>query len=254
MTAPLCIAGGVCLQLLERAGVRVAAHLLAVAGEKDAPFAAGGIAPWDPAALEVQLEAIAAAPTFTTIEPAAKERMQAAIEAANQEKDSVGGVVECVVCGLPAGVGAPMAAGVENALAANLFGIPAVKGVEFGAGFAAASMRGSAHNDAFTVNAAGAVTPATNTAGGILGGISTGAPVVFRVAIKPTASIAVPQQSANYATASEERIVVHGRHDPCIAPRAVPVVEAVAAFTVADLILSEYPELLATPPAQKRIE
>ena len=163
--------------------------------------------------------------------------MQAAIEAARMDCDSVGGVIECAVVGLPAGVGNPMFDGVENQLAKNLFGIPAVKGLEFGSGFAGSALRGSANNDAFCVTDNGEIRTVTNNHGGILGGITSGMPVVFRVAIKPTASISKPQQSVNLETKTEETLKIIGRHDPCIVPRAVPVVEAVAAITVLDMLL-----------------
>ena len=149
--------------------------------------------------------------------------------------DSVGGVVECAVTGLPAGVGAPMFGGLENLIARAVFAIPAIKGVEFGAGFAAARLRGSEHNDAFRVQD-GRIVTETNRCGGILGGISTGMPVVFRAAFKPTPSIAREQQSVNLQTMVPEKMAVTGRHDPCIVTRAAPVVEAACAVALADLL------------------
>ena len=156
--------------------------------------------------------------------------------AAKEAGDSVGGVIECAAVGLPAGLGEPMFGGVENRLAAALFGIPAVKGVEFGAGFAAARLRGSEHNDAFTI-ADGRIVTETNRAGGILGGITTGMPLVLRAAVKPTPSIARPQRTVDLAAMEETQLAIHGRHDPCIAHRAVPVVEAVTAAVLLDLLL-----------------
>jgi chorismate synthase len=238
LTAPLCVAGGIALQALEAHGIRIAAHLLSVGGVEDEPFAAGGLAAWDPAKLDAQLARVAENPVFTTLSDDAALAMQQEIESARMDLDSVGGVVECVACGLPAGVGEPMFDGLENLLARALFGIPAVKGLEFGAGFKAAGMRGSTHNDPFAAGPDGRPAPVSNTAGGILGGISTGTPVVFRVAVKPTASIGREQRSADYETGSDCPLTVHGRHDPCIAPRAVPVVEAVCACVVLDALLS----------------
>ena len=201
LTAPLCIAGGICLQLLAPMGITVSARLVRVGGETD------------------------------------PEKFMDAIEAARAEGDSVGGVVECAVSGVPAGVGEPMFDGLENRIAGAVFGIPGVKGLEFGSGFAGADLRGSQNNDPFYVED-GAVRTRTNNAGGILGGISTGMPIVFRAAFKPTPSIAKPQQSVDLRTMTETTLAVRGRHDPCIALRAVPVVEAAAAVAIYDAILT----------------
>ena len=162
--------------------------------------------------------------------------MQQAILEARQEGDSVGGIVECAATGLPAGLGEPMFGGVENRLAAALFGIPAVKGVEFGDGFAAARSRGSENNDPFVMED-GRVQTETNHAGGILGGITSGMPIVLRTAMKPTPSIAQPQRTVSLSAGENAELVIHGRHDPCIAHRAVPVVEAVTAAVLLDLLL-----------------
>lgn len=220
LTAPLCIAGGILLQMLDAKGIRVEARIRAIAGiEDDSPFT----------------ESVAEK-AFPTVSDEAGEQMKAAIQAARAEGDSVGGIVECVIRGVPGGLGSPMFDGVENRIARLAFAIPAVKGVEFGSGFQAAEMRGSENNDPYTVED-GCVVTCTNHAGGILGGITTGMPVVFRVAVKPTPSIASPQQTVNLDTMQPETLRIGGRHDPCIVPRAVPVVEAVAAIAVADLIL-----------------
>ena len=182
------------------------------------------------------VEALAApgAKEFPVIDDAAGERMRAEIARAREEEDSVGGVIECAAIGVPAGVGDPMFDGVENCVARALFGIPAVKGVEFGAGFAAADVRGSQNNDPFCVRD-GKVACATNNAGGILGGITDGMPLVVRCAVKPTPSIGRPQRSVDVRTMEECELVVRGRHDPCIVPRAVPVVEATVALALLDL-------------------
>ena len=161
--------------------------------------------------------------------------MRQEIEAARKFTDSVGGVVECAVTGVPAGIGSPMFYGVENVLSSILFGVPAVKGVEFGDGFAAASLHGSENNDAFTAEN-GQVKTRTNHCGGILGGITTGMPLILRAAFKPTPSIGQEQNTVNLNTLQNEPLVVHGRHDPCIVPRAIPVVEAAVAVGLVNLM------------------
>ena len=229
LTAPLCIAGGICLQMLKRRGIEVAAHIASIAGGADRPF--------DPMGESVEtMDALKRAP-FPVLDEKAGERMRKAILQAKEEGDSVGGIVECLVTGVPAGLGEPMFSGMENRLAAALFGIPAVKGVEFGAGFGVAKMRGSENNDPFTVKDGKLVTE-TNHAGGILGGITNGMPLVFRLAVKPTPSIAKQQQTVSLSKKQVEELVVTGRHDPCIVPRAVPVVEAVTALVLTDLLFS----------------
>ena len=222
LTAPLCIAGGIVKQALKRRGITVDARIKAIAGIVDAgPFAAS-----------------VAEKEFPVVDDKTGEQMREAIAKARAEGDSVGGVVECVVRGLPAGIGDPMFDGLENQIARIVFAVPAVKGIEFGAGFAAAGLRGSENNDAFCVQD-GRIETLTNNAGGILGGISTGMPVVFRAAIKPTPSIAKEQQSVNLNSMEPSALRIEGRHDPCIVPRAVPVIEAAAAIAITDLILGE---------------
>jgi len=190
LTAPLCFAGAVCIQILERRGVTLRATITKMGD----------------------------------------------VEEARRRGDSVGGVIECVAEGLPAGLGAPMFGGVENRLAAALFGIPAVRGVEFGAGFRVASLLGSENNDEYYIEN-GHVRTKTNRHGGVLGGVTTGMPLVLRVAIKPTPSIALAQRSVDLRTMEETGLVIGGRHDACIVPRAVPVVEAVTACVILDLMM-----------------
>ena len=228
LTAPLCIAGGICLQLLEREGIRIAAHILSAGAARDRTFDPMGEAP------EV-LDALQTAP-LAVLEQASAEAVSAEILAAKAEADSVGGVIECIVQGLPAGLGDPMFSGLENRIARAIFAIPAVKGLEFGAGFASAEMRGSENNDAFCMQD-GAVKTKTNHHGGILGGISTGMPIVFRAAFKPTPSIGKPQETVSLSAGAPAILTVQGRHDPCIVPRAVPCVEAAAALAVYDALL-----------------
>lgn len=223
LTAPLCIAGGVCLQILKRQGVTVHAHIQRIGRVEDRPF--------DPLG-EGDLDFLSNMP-LPVLRPEAASAMEAEVLSARQAGDSVGGVVECMVQGLPAGVGSPMLESLESRIASLLFGVPAVKGVEFGAGFAAAGRRGSENNDCF-VRQGDQVRTASNHSGGILGGISSGMPVVFRAAFKPTPSIAAPQNTLRLSTGQQEILNVKGRHDPCIVPRAVPVVEAAAAIAVLD--------------------
>lgn len=225
LTAPICIAGGLCKQYLRRQGVEVLAHIFNIGAQRDEPY--DPLAP-QPPVLERGL---------TLVDPARAEAMLDEIEAVRAACDSVGGSVECAVTGLPTGLGEPMFDGVENRLAQLLFGIPAVKGVEFGSGFGCAQMRGSAHNDPYYYDENGAVRTRTNHAGGICGGMTTGMPVCFRVAIKPTPSIALPQETVDPVAHCGAELEIRGRHDPCIVPRAVAVVEAAAALAVTGLLL-----------------
>jgi chorismate synthase len=227
LTAPLCIAGGIAKQILARRGIHVGAHLSSVGTENDASF---------PLYPSKELFDSVAAKTFPVLDDQAGERMQAVILDARQNLDSVGGTIECAAIGLPAGLGDPMFDGIENRLAAALFGIPAVKGVEFGLGFGSAQIHCSENNDAFTV-VDGKVVTATNRCGGILGGITNGMPVTLRVAIKPTPSISRPQRTVALSAMEESELIIQGRHDPCIAHRAVPVVEAVTAIVLLDLLM-----------------
>ncbi len=226
LTAPLCVAGGICLQLLEREGIRVLSRVASIGDVED----------------EGELTESTAAKEFPVVSDERGAAMRELIAAKRAEGDSVGGVVECVVTGLPVGLGDPMFGGMENRIAGIVFGIPAVKGLEFGAGFAAARMSGSENNDAYEM-VDGAVTAKTNNAGGILGGITNGMPLIFRAAFKPTPSIAKAQESVNLSTNENTVLEISGRHDPCIVPRAVPVVEAAAAIAVYDALLSRKKEL-----------
>ena len=226
LTAPLCFAGALAMQLLGERGVRVKARVCRLAGIDDAP-----VDPADP-----PLDAILPGP-LPCVDADAARRMADAVNEARADGDSVGGVVECFATGLPAGLGDPMFGGVENRVAQALFGIPAVRGVEFGLGFAAADLRGSAHNDAFRM-AGGAVATETNRCGGALGGITTGMPLVVRAAFKPTPSIAAAQRSVSLSRGEDAPLSVHGRHDPCVVPRAVPCVEAAVACALLDMLLT----------------
>jgi len=228
MTAPLCVAGGICLQILEQQGIEIAAHIQSIGDIADAAF--------DPVNIgEEDLRAVKTA-EFPVILSESGAKMRKAIEDARRDGDSLGGVIECAVIGVPAGLGEPMFDGVENRVAQIVFGIPAVKGIEFGGGFASARLRGSENNDAFYI-ADGNVKTRTNNHGGILGGITSGMPVIFRAAIKPTPSIAQEQDSVNLADMANAKLTISGRHDPCIVPRAVPCIEAAAAIAIADMMV-----------------
>ena len=171
------------------------------------------------------------------LDDAAGEAMKAEIEKARAELDSVGGIVECAVTGLPAGLGDALFGGLECRMAPMLWSIPAVKGLEFGAGFGAAKLFGSQNNDPYCYDQNGKVKTVTNNHGGVLGGITSGMPLVFRMAFKPTPSIAKEQQTINLATGENDTLQVTGRHDPCVALRAVPCVEAAAALAILDVLM-----------------
>ena len=227
LTAPLCIAGGLALQYLAARGIHVGAHVASIADVQDARFAT------DVGADE--LAHLTKMP-FPLLDASKEEAMRERILGARAEGDSVGGVVECAVVGLPAGLGEHMFAGVEGRVAALAFSVPAVKGVEFGAGFAAAAMRGSENNDVYRTDGKRIYT-ATNHCGGILGGMTNGMPLVFRMAFKPTPSIAREQDTVSLLKMENTKLSIKGRHDPCVVLRAVPVIEAVAALAVLDLLL-----------------
>jgi len=228
MTAPLCIAGGIIKQMLERRGIYIGAHILEIHGVRDASFDAVNVD-------RETIESVAAKP-FAVIDDNAAEPMQKEIMQALGNCDSVGGIIELVALGLPVGLGSHMFGGVENLVAAAVFGVPAVKGIEFGAGFGAAKMYGSQNNDSYYIDN-GSIKTKTNNAGGVLGGMTTGMPLIIRAAIKPTPSIAAPQQTVSLTTMSEQELKIVGRHDPCIVPRAVPAIESAVAVALAQLIL-----------------
>lgn len=242
LTAPLCVAGGIALQALEGCGVRVAAHIanLGPEGIPDEPL--------NPMEADPGQLAAIASNELPCIDADAASRMREAILSARSELDSIGGVVECAAYGMPAGVGDPMFDGIENRIARIAFGIPAVKGVDFGAGFGAAYLKGSENNDAYRM-VGGAVRTETNRAGGILGGITTGAPVVWQMAVKPTPSIGRVQRSVDMDEGADTELTVRGRHDPCIVPRAVPVAEAACALALLDALLEDgrFQELYRAP-------
>lgn len=226
MTAPMCIAGGMCKQWLEAMGIRIGAHILRI-GE----YVGQRFDPITPELQQVQSD-------FPALDADEAKVFQHLIAEAKSDQDSVGGIIECAITGMPAGIGGPLFGGLDGKIAQIIYSIPAVKSVSFGVGTDAALFCGSEINDEYHM-LDGKVRPRTNYCGGILGGITTGLPVLFQVAIKPTPSIAQPQKSVNMKTMEEVTIQINGRHDPCIVPRAVPVVEAAAAIAIYDLILGQ---------------
>ena len=249
ITAGLVAGGGIVLGALARAGVRIATHIARCAGVADAPFAC------DPAALAAQLDGLEGrGPAFALLDGAAEAPMQAAIRAAGAAGDSVGGVLETAVLGLPAGVGEPFFDSVESALAHAAFAIPAVKGIEFGAGFAFAELRGSEANDPLRIDGAGRIYTETNRNAGVNGGLTNGMPVVFRTAVKPTPSIYKEQRTVDMAARQNASLTIQGRHDPCIVPRAAVVQTCAAALAVGDLLTARYGERWMTAPDAYREE
>lgn len=267
LTAPLCIAGGIALQYLKAQGIYVSSHIYSIADVEDEPFCLIDATDEGLHRLSRQISALTELNTkdpyaLRVLSPEAGVRMTKAIQEAQKAQDSVGGVIECVCTGMPKGIGADMFDSVESHLSYALFGIPAVKGVEFGEGFKSSRMRGSQHNDEFymcdmdtsnhtsshdyadtklhdnALKNLSCARFATNHAGGILGGITTGYPIYARVAIKPTASIGRVQQSVDIMNGTPRELTITGRHDPCIVPRACTVIEAVCAFTCMDMLMS----------------
>ena len=228
LTAPMCIVGGICLQYLKSKGIRVGAHLYSVGGIKDTPFDLASVS-------NKELDILKERETFPALDTEAALLMKEKIEKARAEGDSVGGIVECAILGLPAGLGEHIFDGVENRISSIVFGIPAVKAIEFGNGFECASLFGSENNDEFITDGK-TITTTTNNCGGILGGMTNGMPVVFRCAMKPTPSIFKEQNSVDMVSMTPCKLNIKGRHDPCVVLRAVPVFEAAAAIAVYDLL------------------
>ena len=227
LTAPLCIAGGLCKQWLENMGIRIAARIVSIGGVADEPDISLDL-------VNPDLDLIGK--DFPVLNPKSGDKMKEAIANAKSDGDSVGGIIQCIVTGLPAGIGEPIFGGMESKIAQIVYGIPGVKGLSFGSGFAGSYMRGSENNDQYYIEN-GEIKTKTNSAGGILGGITNGMPLVFDVAVKPTPSISKLQRTISLSALEEVELQVQGRHDPCIVPRAVPVVEAAAAIAIFDAYL-----------------
>ena len=220
MTAALCIAGALCRDWLAAEGISVKAHIERIGDVKDADMDADS---------PVRID-------FATVSEEAADAMKAVIEEVRSAGDSIGGVIECKVFGMPVGVGEPIFGSLEGMISQAVFAVPAVKGIEFGNGFASAGMKGSENNDPFLVQD-GRIVTRTNHHGGILGGLSSGMPIVVRTAMKPTPSMGIRQESVDLETMENTELIVKGRHDPCIVPRAVPCIEAAVAIAVYDALL-----------------
>ena len=228
LTAPLCAAGGICLQILSGMGIYIGAHIKQIGNARDDAFDPVGVCAKDFETVRGNI--------LPVLRREVGESMRSQILSAMEKGDSIGGVVECAVIGLPVGLGDPMFDGIENRIAGIVFGIPAVKGLEFGSGFESAGRKGSENNDSFYMDG-DTVKTRTNNSGGILGGITNGMPVIFRAAFKPTPSIGIEQDSVSLSRAENAVLQVRGRHDPCIVPRAVPCIEAAAAIAIYDAYL-----------------
>lgn len=227
LTAPLVFAGAVCRQILRKRGIKIAAHISSVGNINDSRF--------NPVNIPDELIERLSSTTFGLIDENTEKPMRDLIEDCRINQDSIGGTIECAVVGVPVGVGSPMFYGIENVISSIIFGIPAVKGIEFGAGFEASTLRGSQNNDEFYYDG-NTVKTRTNNHGGILGGISSGMPIIFRTAIKPTPSISQKQNTVDLSQHKDSVIEIKGRHDPCIVVRAVPVVEAATAVAMVNLL------------------
>lgn len=228
LTAPLVFTGAVAKTMLAHKGIFVGAHIARIGKIADVLFdPLGETAEWLQALRNV---------TLPVLDDSRAPLMEAEIMTAREQMDSVGGIVEVMAVGMPPGIGEPFFDSLESRLSHALFSVPAVKGLEFGTGFAMAAMKGSEANDPMTVKN-GRIRTTRNNNGGITGGITNGMPVLFRVAVKPTPSIGQPQQTVNLAESKDTILEIKGRHDPCIVPRAVPVIEAVTAWVLMDMLL-----------------
>lgn len=229
LTAPICAAGGILMQMLEKAGISIGSHIYSIGGVFDAPF--------DPVNMSTDILESLKASAYPVIDKTRLDLMLKTVESTRERGDSVGGIIECAVIGMKPGIGGPLFEGLDGCISKALFGIPAVKGVEFGAGFSASSMTGSKNNDQYYYDEAGNIRTKTNNSGGITGGMSNGMPIVFRAAFKPTPSISLPQDSVDLISNENTSLEIKGRHDPCVVLRAAPIVEAVAALTIADFVI-----------------
>ena len=228
LTAPMCIAGGICLQILQEQNIYVSAHISSIGDISDDSFDAVALSKEDMISLRKN--------DFPVINEGHGQLMKEAIEAARLDADSIGGVVECAAIGLPVGLGEHIFLGMEGRISSIVFSIPAVKGIEFGLGFGSSKLRGSQNNDPFVTDGK-AVYTKTNNSGGIQGGMTNGMPLIFRAAVKPTPSIGLEQDSVSLSKMENVKMTVSGRHDPCIVPRAVPVFEAALAIALLDATL-----------------
>ena len=228
LTAAMCAAGGILLQLYARRGIEIAGHIYSIGGVQDEAF--------DPLSIPREtIDRLKKSP-MPLLDPLKKQEIKAEIALAMRQGDSLGGIVECACIGLPVGLGDGIFGGLDSKIAQTVFAVPAVKGVEFGEGFRASRLMGSENNDPYAM-LDGQITLLSNHAGGILGGMSTSAPLIFRAAFKPTPSIAIKQRTVSLKTGQDRVLAIQGRHDTCIVLRAVPCVEAACALALADDIL-----------------
>ena len=230
LTAPLVFAGAIAKTMLAQKGITVGSHIARIGQITDVLF--------NPLGETAQRLQELRTHILPVLEESKAPLMEAEILSAREQQDSVGGIIEVMATGMPAGIGDPFFDSLESRLSHALFSVPAVKGIEFGAGFAMAALKGSEANDPMTFDC-GKVKTIRNNNGGITGGITNGMPVLFRVAIKPTPSISKPQQTVNESEGRDTILEIKGRHDPCIVPRAVPVIEAVTSWVLSDMLLGQ---------------
>ncbi len=228
LTAPLCLAGGIIMQFLEDKNISIFSHIKQIYKFKDMAF--------DPVNPDISYYKSLAQKPFPVMDTESEKNMKSAITKAKSEGNSLGGIIECMITGLPVGVGEPMFDGLENKISQAVFAIPAVKGIEFGSGFDSALLTGKENNDEFYTEK-GHIKTKTNNSGGINGGISNGMPIIFNTVIKPTPSIAITQNTVSLSQNKNEKLIIEGRHDPCIVPRALPCIESAAAISIYDLLL-----------------
>ncbi len=226
LTAPICIAGGIAKQILEQKGIKIQAFISSIHNVKGKTYSDVDMG-WSDLSFSE--------PLFPTIDDSEKELMKSAIKSAREKGDSVGGKIDCVITGVPVGAGEYMFDSLESVISTLAFAVPAVKGIEFGSGFEITKMKGSEANDSFYYDN-GVVKTKTNHNGGINGGIANGMPITFRVAIKPTPSIALEQDSVDLENKQNVKLKIQGRHDACIVPRAVPVIEAISALAIYEVL------------------
>lgn len=228
LTAPLVLAGGICKQILKSKGIYLCSHIYSIDNIYDTPL--------DKLNFNSQYYEKLRLNSFPVLNDEAERKMKRAISYIKKHGDSIGGILECGVYGIPAGVGEPIFEGLESVISSIIFSIPAVKGIEFGSGFEVSNLRGSENNDEFYYSDSSVKTK-TNNCGGILGGVSNGMPIIFKAAIKPTPSISLEQNTVNLLTKENCKINISGRHDACIVPRACEAVEATCAIAILDMLM-----------------
>ncbi len=226
LTAPMCIAGGICKEILKKKGIEISAYISSVGGVSGGSYKDIDVGAIDLATIDRD---------FPLLDESKKAEILSLIEEVGREGNSIGGTIECVIKGVEAGTGEYMFDSIESVISHLAFAVPAVKGIEFGRGFEIASMRGSVANDGIQYKD-GKVTMTSNNNGGINGGIANGMPITFRVAIKPTPSIAIEQDTVDLNKEENVKLAIKGRHDACIVPRAVPVIEGIAAIAIFDIL------------------